>query len=124
MRHRAPAVRLVIDSLGMTTTLDLRSGFSVLTGLESLKLRVVEHLRLARGEWVYNPEAGTPYDDLIFGVGDYRLIAPIVVDEVRKVEEVDDAEAELIEFDTEARKLKLTIRVSSRYGAFTMTEEV
>ena len=54
----------------MSTTLDLRSGFAVLTGLESLKLRVVEHLRLTRGEWVYNPAAGTPYDDLIFGVRD------------------------------------------------------
>ena len=108
----------------MSTTLDLRSGFAVLTGLESLKLRVVEHLRLVRGSWFYLPSAGTPYDDLIFGIRDPDLVSQVVLDEVRKVDEVDDAEAVSVEFDVETRRVELAVRVISRYGEFTLEEGI
>ena len=108
----------------MSRTLDLRSDFRVLSGLASLKLRVLEHLRLSRGEWVYEPTAGTPYDDLIFGVRDPDLISRIIIDEVRSVDEVDDAEATAIDLDESTRRLEVSILVQSRYGEFAITQEV
>ena len=47
-----------------------------------------------------------------------------MIDEVRSVDEVDDAEVELLEFDPDTRRLEMTVRVSSRYGEFTISEGV
>lgn len=102
-------------------TLDLRNTFAPLTGLDSLKRRVEERLRLSRGEWIYKPTAGLPVSDIISDERELGVISKIVTDEIETVDEVDGAEVSDSEFDADTRRYRLDVRIRSRYGPFSVS---
>ena len=102
-------------------TLDLRTSFAPLTGLQSLKRRVEERVRLRRGEWIYRINSGLPVDDVIREGGSIGLIGKIFTDEISTVPEVDAVEIINTEYDPQTRKATFEMQIESRYGPFTMT---
>lgn len=58
-------------------------GFQVLSGVDAIKQRVVEHVSFIRGEWFLDNRAGTPYYERIFtNPRDVGLIVEVIAAEV------------------------------------------
>ena len=102
---------------------DLTDGFAVVDGLEAVRQRVLQHLRLTLGEWFLSPEEGLPYIDGLFadqtGVD---LAAQLISAEVQDVEDVTSVEVTEAVLDPASRRLRVELRVGTADGQVTVEE--
>ena len=98
--------------------LDARSGLDVKDGLESLRQRVIEHLKLFRGEYYLDTSRGIPYFDEVFT----RPVQPGMVSAVissgilEKSPEVTGIKDIRLTFDTPSRSVIFEVTVDTVYG--------
>jgi len=96
---------------------DLAAGFAVVDGLEAVRQRVLQRLRLFRGESFLDAEAGVPYlTDLIGERLPSALAGSIIADQIREVPgvlAVDNVDAQL---DPATRQLSVTAEVTADDG--------
>ena len=101
----------------MTRTLsagdDLAAGFAVVDGTEAVRQRVVQRLRLSRGEAFMDAEAGVPYLLEILGRRiPSSLAGELVAAEVRKVPGVANVANVDVSFNRTTRHLRITADVT------------
>ena len=76
----------------MTSTLDLASGFRVLTDDESIRERVLQRLRFPRGEWFLDRASGVDYVAFLGLPGGDELAGVHLSNAAQSVEGVASAE--------------------------------
>ena len=102
--------------------LDSRSSLSVATGLEDVRQRVVETLKLWRGEWFLDTTRGVPYTDEIFRRPAVAgLISSAISSRIRAVDAVTGVPSVTSSFDPATRLYSLQARVSTAEGSFEVT---
>ena len=68
---------------------DLAAGFVVVDGVEAVRQRVLQRLRLSLGEWFMAGDEGVPYFEGVFaGNAGVELAAQLIAAEVLRIEDV------------------------------------
>lgn len=103
--------------------LDSHGNLAIVSHLEDIRQRVVEHLRWELGEWFVKAQEGVPYHTRVFGVStSVGLAASVITEEILKergVVSVVDVEA-FINFET--RRMTYRAHVVTDQGDFNLDE--
>ena len=90
--------------------------FEVVDGLESVRQRVQQHLRIRLGEYFLNSRAGLP-DLRILGQRRQEALAiQIIRDHILEVEDVTGVRNVVVSFDPRTRELSYSANVDTIYG--------
>ncbi|MCY3784561.1 MAG: hypothetical protein OXG79_12375 [Chloroflexi bacterium] len=104
---------------------DIATGFAVADGIEAVRQRVLQRLRLFRGESFLDAEAGVPYlTDLLGERLPSALAGSIIADQIRDVPgvlAVDNVDAQL---DPRTRRLSVTADVTADDGTASVSVTV
>ena len=104
---------------------DLAAGFTVVDGLESVRQRIRQRLRLFRGEDYRAFGTGTPYyGELLSTRLPPAVAGQVIADEIRGVQDVlgvTDVEAVL---DRTTRRLRVSAMWETRFGVTRISEIV
>jgi len=96
---------------------DLAAGFAVVDGLEAVRQRVLQRLRLYRGESFIDAEAGVPYlTDLLGERLPSALAGSIIADQIRGVRGVVAVANVDAQLDPATRRLSVSADVSADDG--------
>ena len=111
----------------MTRTLsadrDVSPALATVDGLESVRQRVVQRLRLHRGEWFLNRDAGMPWHQEMLGHPlSAELSGRIIVDQILGVPDVIDVTDIDFRIEPANRRLRLSAVVETRFGSMQIQE--
>ena len=102
--------------------LDSRSSLGMATGLEDVRQRVVETLKLWRGEWFLDTTRGVPYADEIFRRPAVAgLISSAISSRIRAVDGVTGVPSVTSTFNPATRVYSLRARVGTADVSFEVT---
>ena len=114
----------------MTTTIsapdgDISPGFDTVTGVEAVRQRVQQRLRLLRGEWFLDASAGIPYlQGILAQPSGAGLAGQVVAAEILDVEGVAGVRDVVAEFDTATRRLQFSANVETPDGTTSVAVEL
>ena len=108
----------------LSADIDISANLAVADGLESVQQRVMQRLRLRRGEWFLAPDRGIALLDALRQPNAAGLIPRLISDEVLDVQGVTGLSDVRVQLDTDTRKLYYTATVQTEHGDMQMTEEV
>lgn len=96
---------------------DLAGGFVVAAGLEAVRQRVAQRLRLYRGEAFLNADAGIPYvGDIVGQRLPNTLAAAIIAAQIRSVPGVLDVIRLDVALNAQTRQLEVVAEVRAQDG--------
>ena len=113
----------------MTRTLsadtDISRTFAIAEGLEAVRQRVIQRLRLHRGEAFLAANVGVPWHQEILGQsGASGLANQIITDEILGVRDVTGVSNVVISLDRSTRRLRFTAEVDTVHGPAPVRTEV
>ena len=110
----------------MTRTLsagtDISSTFALIEGVESVRQRVGQRLRLHRGEWFLQAVRGVPWFDEVLR-GSPGLAQAIIEDEIRQVHGVTNVSNVQVQFDRSTRRVSISADVETQFGPMQVSED-
>ena len=104
---------------------DIATPLAVADGLEALRQRVVQRLRLHRGEWFLDQEAGVSWlGDILRRPIPAGLAAQVIAAEIREVEGVVSVTNVVAELDRTQRRLQFSADVAGDAGTIAVQAEI
>ena len=98
---------------------------TIVTGVESVRQRVVQRIRFRLGSWFLALLRGTPYSPEIFGRQSVLGLATrTITDTILGVEDVTGVSGIESTLNADARIMSYSATVSTIYGPFTMDTEL
>ena len=93
------------------------------SGDAALISSVAQRVKMVRGEWFMNTDAGLPYVGLA-GLRNARLAAGYIIEEINKVENVAQSEASDAKIIEDTRQLRVDANVTGSDGESFLTSVV
>ena len=111
-----------MDSLSINPlTYDL--DFTLATGLDSVRQRVIQAIRLAQGDWFLVPQRGVPYiPDILGSPGEDDLISRLIETAIRSVPDVTDIRDIALSFNARTRRYRFSAVIVATSGTTTLED--